>query len=136
MIPRPEETAPEVVIEQLSREAASRADLWVVAWTVRNLSAHPLRLLRGRLPHSLFYCPERELSPPRALAPGESGALEFAVAWRESEGPVIENAFLILQAAWRRQKWWVFARLRVVGSERGPHATTENVTIHPMGFSA
>ena len=67
--------------------------MWVLLWAVHNRSSHPIQLLRARLPHSLFYCSEQELRPPRKLAPGETGQLEFIVICREPAGKVIENAF-------------------------------------------
>lgn len=128
-------TPPQVAIGQLSVESGSLPGQWMVVWAVKNLSSHPLRLLRARLPHSLFYRPEQELTPPREVKPGESGHLEFVVSCREPPGTVIENAFLILQAVSLQQSWWIFTRLRVVLEDRGPRAAAESVTIHPVGFS-
>ena len=135
MKPLQQEITPQVAIEQLSGKAGSRPDLWILVWTVQNLSSQALQLFRARLPHSLFYCAEQELNPPWKLEPGESGPLEFSVTCREPPGTVIENAFLILRAEWLQRSWWIFTQLQVIMEDRGPRTTTETVTIYPVGFS-
>ncbi len=135
MKPLQQEITPQVAIEQLSGKAGSRPDLWILVWTVQNLSSQALQLFRARLPHSLFYCAEQELNPPRKLEPGESYRLEFFVTCREPPGTVIENAFLILRTEWLQRSWWIFTQLRVIMEDRGPQTITETVTIYPVGFS-
>lgn len=135
MKPLQQEIIPQVALRQLSAGAGSRSDLWVLVWSLQNLSPDPLHLVRARLPHGLFYCAEKELNPPLTLAPGAGGQLELMATCGETPGTVVENAFLILRAEWRQRSWWIFIRLRVIMEDRGPKTITEAITIHPVGFS-
>ncbi|HEV8711335.1 MAG TPA: hypothetical protein VGX03_00700 [Candidatus Binatia bacterium] len=127
---------PQVSVEQVSRCAGTASDCWLVAWHIRNLGQHPLRLLAARLPHSWFRSEERELVPIPHLLPGERAQLEFPVTCSGLPGSVVENAFLIVRVLWQEEPWRVFARLRVVFDEQGgPQTTTEVVTVQRVGFS-
>jgi hypothetical protein len=128
---------PRVRVGQASRRAGAVPDRWLVAWQVRNLGQHPLRLLAARLPHGRFRGEERELDPAPYLLPDGRTQLEFPVACGGPPGTVVENAFLIFRVLWRDEPWRIFARLRVVFDEQGgPQATTEVVTVQRVGFSA
>lgn len=126
-----------MVVEQLSRLRAEGPGRWLVAWRIQNLGEGTLKLLSGRLPHSLFRCEERELEAVHALRPKESARLEFPVQCEEPPGTIVENAFLILSVLWREEPWRILARLRVsVDREGGPETATELITTQRVGFSA
>ncbi len=125
-----------MVVEQLSRLRAAGTGKWLVAWRIHNLGEGTLKLLSGRLPHSLFRCDERKLEAVPALRPNESARLEFPVQCQEAPGTIVENAFLILSVLWREEPWRILVRLRVsVSREGAPETTTELITTQRVGFS-
>lgn len=125
-----------MVVEQLSRLRAPRAGQWLVTWRIENLGAQMLKLLSGRLPHSLFRCEEIALEGVPTLRPKESARLEFPIKCQEALGTVVENAFLILRVLWAEEPWRILVRLRVsIGPEGVPETTTELITTHRVGFS-
>jgi hypothetical protein len=130
------QSAPQITLEQISVERVEKLGYWKVAWEIRNVAPHPVKLLAVRLPHGQFKSEELGFDPPVDLAPGEGRRFSTLVRCNEPSGLVTENAFVIFQANWRGEPWRIFVRLRIVVNEQGgPNATTELITTQEIGFT-
>jgi hypothetical protein len=131
-----QQNAPEITLEQVVVERLDKPGYWRVAWKIRNVALHPLKLLAVRLPHGQFKSEELQFEPAIDL-PAQKGAnFQVPVRCDEPEGLVTENAFVIFHVNWRGAPWRVFVRVRVVVNEQGePSATTELITTQKVGFT-
>jgi len=127
---------PEVVIEPVSRQSGPDPGQWVFGWDVRNVGQAPLTLLQAWQPHGHFRGPRTGLTAHPEIPPGATGRVDLPVACDEPPGTVVENAFLILNAEWRRDAWRILARLRITADASGaPDPTTEDISVQRIGFS-
>jgi hypothetical protein len=126
---------PQVGIDHLTRKRAAQSGQWIVSWRLRNEAAEPLTIDAAWLPHGQFRGDRTELRPPLSLPPGQAAELDLPVHWDETAAR-IENAFLILTVHWRGEPWQILARLTIeVGSDAGPDAQPQNMTVQRVGFS-
>ena len=110
---------------------------WLGTWQVRNDGTEPLTLLSAWEPHGRFRAVERSLSDAPVLEPSESLELVLPVAFDETPGTEVENAFLILRLLERNDPWRVLARLTARAEpDGGLSARVEIVTTQRVGFSA
>jgi hypothetical protein len=128
--------APEIAVRQVSAEASGSAELWKVAWLVKNRAPQPLRILELQLPHGQFKAEPSVFEPPVDLNPGGEKEFHTVVRCSEPAGLVTENAFLIFHVIWNAQPWRIFVRARVVAASDGmPRAEPESITTQSVGFS-
>ena len=131
------QSAPEIALKQISAEQIEKPGYWKVAWEIRNVAPHPVKLLAVRLPHGQFKSEELGFDPPIDLAPGAGRQFSTLVRCDEPPGLVTENAFVIFYANWRGVPWRIFVRLRIVVNGKGePNATTELITTQEVGFTS
>jgi hypothetical protein len=133
--PEPGEALPVIGVSQTSCRPAGPGQ-WLVTWTIRNPTPEAITLESAWLPHGQFRGERTELNPPPTLAPGASTELALLARCEEGPGSVVENAFIILTANWRNEPWRILVRLTIrIGGDGAPDATTETMTIQPVGFS-
>lgn len=110
---------------------------WLACWRIHNPSSAPLDLLAAWMPHDHFHCPEQAFAPALRVPPRGSADLVLPAACSDPPGAQIENAFLILRAAWNARPWRLFARLRVRISAGGcPEVEVERASVQPVGFAS
>lgn len=127
--------SPRVELVQSSQEPGVRPGEWAIVWKIRNLTAHPLTLESAWLPHGQFRSERMDLRSMPLIGADAAVDIQTTVRCDEPPGAVVENAFVILTARWRNEPWRILARLTVRIGPDGPAATTETMTIQPVGFS-
>ena len=132
----PRDGSPEIAVEQVAQRSGDLANNWLVTWRIANRTNEALAIDSAWLPHGEFRGDRVELSPALTIAPGQSVEIQLEVRWYAGPGSLVENAFLIVTAWWKEERWRVLARLTVRGTADGmPHATTETMTVQRVGFS-
>jgi hypothetical protein len=128
---------PIISVKQVFISASGTTDVWAVEWTIANKGARAIAILSARLPHGQFKSAEQRFDPPLEIGAGAQVAFRALVHCNEPPGLVTENAFIIFQAVWRKEKWRIFVRIRVVVNENGePQTAVELITTQRVGFSA
>ncbi len=123
-------------IESAQTMAERNGAIWKITWDVKNIGSRPLQILSARLPHGQFRAGETRFNPPSELRPWEKTQFQSSVRCDASPGLVTENAFIIFQVLWLGDRWRIFVRLRVTGTQDGrPETMTESVTMQRVGFS-
>ena len=131
--PRDADSEPRVRVAQAS--CARHGAGWRMGWRMVNLTSAGIRFLDARFPHGQFRSGLMELVEVQ-VAPSGSTHLEAVVACNGNHGDVVENAFLIATAEWRKARWRILARMTVRFTADGaPVAETELVTAQRVGFS-
>jgi hypothetical protein len=101
---------------------------------VTNAGSNPVQVSSVWLPHGRFRSEERQLTPATGIQPQASAQLDALVRFDEPAGAIVENGFIILTVLSDRERWQVFARLRVsAGAGREPHAEVELITCQREG---
>lgn len=125
-----------VTVAQTGAPRRLSEGLWEVAFRVANAGDAPLTLVAAWLPHGRFRCGEQSLEAEPPLAPAGERTLVFPVAFHETPGTAVENAFVILRLQRQGETWRVLVRLTTTAREDGaPYAKTELISAHPVGFS-
>ena len=128
---------PVISVEQMLISASGTTDVWAVEWTIANKGARAIAILSARLPHGQFKSAEQRFDPPLEIGAGGQVAFRALVHCHEPPGLVTENAFIIFQTVWCKEKWRIFVRIRVVVNENGePQTAVELITTQKIGFSA
>jgi hypothetical protein len=128
---------PIISVEQMFLSASGTTDVWTVEWTIANKGARAITILSARLPHGQFKSAEQRFDPPLEIGEGGQVAFRALVHCHEPPGLVTENAFIIFQTVWCKEKWRIFVRIRVVVNENGePQTAVELITTQKIGFSA
>jgi hypothetical protein len=128
---------PVISVEQMLISASGTTDVWAVEWTIANKGARAIAILSGRLPHGQFKSAEQRFDPPLEIGEGGQVAFRALVHCHEPPGLVTENAFIIFQTVWCKEKWRIFVRIRVVVEQTGePGTSVQLITTQRVGFSA
>ncbi len=116
----------------VSFEAVRRrgAYSWLVTWRIANGADAAMTVLQAWHPHGRFH--SSRLRRSLRVAPGRSGILELPARIAARSGDVVENCFLILVIAVRRERWRVLARFTLrLGADGTPRPTVEAVDAYP-----
>ena len=131
--PAPE---PEIGVEQVEQRSTDQPGEWIVTWRIENLTSGLLVVEAAWLPHGQFRGDRTDFDPAVTLNASETTDLPLLVRCPQNVELVVENAFLILTVQWRDQPWRILTRLTVrMEADGAPTATTETMTIQPVGFS-
>jgi hypothetical protein len=130
------QNGPEITLQQISVERFDKPEYWKVAWQIKNVAPHPVKLLAVRLPHGQFKSEEFQFEPAIDLPAQQEAKFQVFVRCDEPAGLVTENAFVIFHINWRGAPWRILVRVRVIVNEKGePSATTELITTQKVGFT-
>lgn len=103
---------------------------WLVTWRIGNGSAAPMTVVEAWHPHGRFR--SSRLRRSLRIAPGAAADLELPARVDARPGERVENCFLILRVARRRERWRVLARFTLLLDQAGtPRARVEAIDAHP-----
>ena len=127
---------PSIGLRQRAARRGTATGLWLISWCVENLATDDLAIISVKLPHGQFRARLHNFVPPVHLAAGATAEFEAEVRCDEKPGLITENAFVIFESLWRKERWRVFGRVRVdVDTEGVPGAMTQSITTQQVGFS-
>jgi hypothetical protein len=129
----PEKGAPSLRVELYLCRRDEESELLEVGWRLQNLGDGPLELEESWLPHGQFRAERQRFQPPLVLLSGQAVMHVRDVDIAAADGPVVENAFLILRVRWQDGPWRVFARMRAhITPEGAVTPIVELVTASPV----
>ncbi len=137
-MPADQAIEPRVILEPLGQpQQAGPPEAWTVRWRLTNQTDAALRVLEIWFPHTRYFAARQRFdAPPFDLPAGASAETASKMTCGEPPGSVIENAFMILQAAWGGERWRLLARLTVTVAQNGvPIAAVQAITAQRAGFS-
>lgn len=116
-----------VSFEAVRRRGASS---WLVTWRIANGADATMTVLQAWHPHGRFH--SSRLRRSLLVPAGGSATVQLPARVDARPGDVVENCFLILVVAVRRERWRVLARFTLrVGADGTPRPTVEAVDAHP-----
>lgn len=114
-----------VAFEAVRRRGAAS---WLVTWRLSADAA--ATVIEAWHPHGRFR--SSRLRRSLRIAPGRTASLELPARVDARPGETVENCFLILRVARRRERWRVLARFTLRADDDGtPRLRVEAVDAHP-----